>query len=1056
MSPPSLPSRIFEFGDFVLDERRMELRRAGTLVLLRATPMRLLQLLLGEHPRVVPKDEILERVWPNAIVADASLATALKDIRRALDDDGNRQQWIRTERGVGYRFVGAVAERPHPPTRSAPVFTESVEVAASDGGFVGRASQLGVLRRRWDALLTSGAQLLVLSGPAGIGKTRLALEFEANVRSSGGHALFGWCYEGRGAPPYWVWSHLLRGLLGSVTEAQQNDRRGDADVLTAILPDEGASSEVAGRLDGAARRWSPEDEFRLFYAVAEVFRRAATHRRILVTVDDIQWAARSSARLLAFLVRELHDAPVLFVVTARDDEPDSDSLEELARALRHPRGTKLTLPRLTEAEGDSILRQELGERFDTEAAALLNQRSQGSPLFLTEVARLLESVPFPPSRDVLHGLIPGAIQEIFLGRVRRLSDACQELLHFVALAGRAVPAALLAQAGFSPTGGVLGEALRSGVLVAPQSGAPSFQFQHSLIAEVLRQSLLPERALELRLRLVTSLEALNARDPRAIAGELASHYSVIARAGGPTEPAVEYGELAGDAALQALSHDEAASYYRLALECLELAPPLDHARVCELLLRIGDALKRAGRLTEFRQAFESALALAREHELPAYFGEAVLGLAPGFFHGAASEDLAGRLESASYDPILVERILEALDRTSEESLRLRSLLLSRCAIAKIGGAPESERAALGVQALELAHAARDRAALSYALSARHSTLCRPCDFEERRKLVEDICSHPLISKELDGSVVERTYSLAVKLELGDLLGADREIRSCIEYAEASRLPRSLRYAKSYAAMRLCIDGRFDAASEQLRALIAEAEEEGDASHVFLLRFRLAHAEHELRHTPEAVALVRAARTRYPELPAFRGGLVWRYVLDGEIEAARSELHDMLAPGLDWIPRNESWPATVAVLAESAARLDEVDLCEEFYRQLEPASGRFIVTITAGAIWRSADALLGGLAATCGRMDEARRHFAQALDLERSTGALPCLARTQHDLVRVLAGRGTASELPRARALLRDSAATARRLSMQPLLHEIQATLQAHPALDPEGVLMESD
>jgi class 3 adenylate cyclase/tetratricopeptide (TPR) repeat protein len=121
--------RIFVFGDLELDEPRFELRRGGRRVELEPTPFRLLQHLVRERDRVVPKEELLEAVWPDVVVSDAALSSALKAVRQALGDDGKVQRWVQTLRRRGVRFLGEVAVReprpaagpstPAPPARRA-------------------------------------------------------------------------------------------------------------------------------------------------------------------------------------------------------------------------------------------------------------------------------------------------------------------------------------------------------------------------------------------------------------------------------------------------------------------------------------------------------------------------------------------------------------------------------------------------------------------------------------------------------------------------------------------------------------------------------------------------------------------------------------------------------------------------------------------------------------------------------------------------------------------------------------------------------------------------
>lgn len=104
--------KIFRFGDFEVDPARLELRRRKELVPLEPTPFRLLVYLVRHKHRVVPRRELLERVWSGVHVGDDSLTTAIRVLRRALSDDARSPRWIRTLSRSGYRFIGTVRESP--------------------------------------------------------------------------------------------------------------------------------------------------------------------------------------------------------------------------------------------------------------------------------------------------------------------------------------------------------------------------------------------------------------------------------------------------------------------------------------------------------------------------------------------------------------------------------------------------------------------------------------------------------------------------------------------------------------------------------------------------------------------------------------------------------------------------------------------------------------------------------------------------------------------------------------------------------------------------------
>jgi DNA-binding winged helix-turn-helix (wHTH) protein len=110
----------YVFGDYVLDTQRRELHHAGEPIKLRRKVFQVLIYLLAHRDRVVPKQELLERLWPDQFVGDATLTSCIKTLRRALGEQGRTPRFLRTLHGQGYRFVGAVEEREHRPADDAP------------------------------------------------------------------------------------------------------------------------------------------------------------------------------------------------------------------------------------------------------------------------------------------------------------------------------------------------------------------------------------------------------------------------------------------------------------------------------------------------------------------------------------------------------------------------------------------------------------------------------------------------------------------------------------------------------------------------------------------------------------------------------------------------------------------------------------------------------------------------------------------------------------------------------------------------------------------------
>ncbi len=153
---------MLRFDGCSLDLARREVRSGGQLQHLEPQAFDLLAYLVEHRGRVVPKEELLDRVWGDQFVSDAALTTRVKEVRRAIGDDGRRQRLVRNVRGRGYRFVGEIA---HPAGQNPAGAAEPI---------LGRAHDIAGVAR-----LLSTSTLVTLVGAGGVGKTRLAVEVAA-------------------------------------------------------------------------------------------------------------------------------------------------------------------------------------------------------------------------------------------------------------------------------------------------------------------------------------------------------------------------------------------------------------------------------------------------------------------------------------------------------------------------------------------------------------------------------------------------------------------------------------------------------------------------------------------------------------------------------------------------------------------------------------------------------------------------------------------------------------------------------------------------------------
>ncbi|MEM9036368.1 MAG: alpha/beta fold hydrolase [Actinomycetota bacterium] len=135
---------IHRFADVEVDEAALEVRRAGTAVPVEPMVFRVLLHLINNADRVVPKEELLDRIWGDRFVSESALTSRIKSARQAVGDDGRTQRVIRTTTGVGYRFVASLESPPPPSRRDATALDLDIRFVDGRGGVSVAAGSLGV------------------------------------------------------------------------------------------------------------------------------------------------------------------------------------------------------------------------------------------------------------------------------------------------------------------------------------------------------------------------------------------------------------------------------------------------------------------------------------------------------------------------------------------------------------------------------------------------------------------------------------------------------------------------------------------------------------------------------------------------------------------------------------------------------------------------------------------------------------------------------------------------------------------------------------------------
>lgn len=395
--------------------------------------------------------------------------------------------------------------------------------------FVGRTAELAALTDALGRAETGEPQALLLGGEAGVGKTRLMEEFLSGARAAGGVTTVGGCLElGAEGLPFAPFATALRGLrrsLGGPALAAAGEGR-EAE-LARLLPDllppvptapqsPRAATDAAPGAErpGAAQREESEEtadggRARLFEATAQLLERLAAERTVVVVLEDLQWADRSTRELLTYLFRSVRACRLVLLASYRTDDihrrhPLRPFLAEQDR-LRTV--VRVTLPRLTRAEVRAQIAgiQEV-EAPGEELVEAVFTRSEGIPFFVEELTASCATCGISePLRDLL------------LVRVEALPESAQRVVRLAAGGGSAVEHALLAAVSGLAEDALL-EALRAAVgahVLRPTEDATGYQFRHALLREAVREDLLPGELARTSHRYAEALEA----DPALVRAE---------------------------------------------------------------------------------------------------------------------------------------------------------------------------------------------------------------------------------------------------------------------------------------------------------------------------------------------------------------------------------------------------------------------------------------------------------------------------------------------------------------------------------------------------------
>ena len=303
------------------------------------------------------------------------------------------------------------------------------------GVFVGRLREMDDLQAALEDALSGRGRLVALSGEPGIGKTRTAQELVSLAEDRGAKVLWGWCYEHRGAPPYWPWPQCIRAYVETVDSGQLRQEMGPgaADICE-ILP------ELAVRLETLERSpvLDPEQaRFRLFFSITTFVKNVSRSQPLVLVLDDLHWADESSLLLLEFLVREISASSVMILGAYPDIEATGSSplAQTLGSLVREEHFRRIQLSGLSRHDVGEFVEARAGIAIAEATIDTLYQRTEGNPLFVGEVVGSVGPEEIAREQTWITN-IPEAVREAIMRRLSRLSEECNQLLRTASVVGR--------------------------------------------------------------------------------------------------------------------------------------------------------------------------------------------------------------------------------------------------------------------------------------------------------------------------------------------------------------------------------------------------------------------------------------------------------------------------------------------------------------------------------------------------------------------------------------------------------------------------------------------
>jgi eukaryotic-like serine/threonine-protein kinase len=482
------------------------------------------------------------------------------------------------------------------------------------GRLIGRERELLEATAIWRKTHAGDGHTLLLSGEAGIGKTRLAHELIAQAAVSGSLILSGICYS-EGGVPYSPFPEMIKETFSKektldLPEFVLSD-------LVRICP------ELAPQFPHLPHlHLDPQTEQqRIFESIATWLETLTKDSPVVIFIDDIHWADRSTLHLIRYMARRLEKNRLLLLLTYREIElQETNQLQYILNDLYKERlSTRIKITRLDREQTQAMLETMLlptGE-IDPDLVEAIYRETEGNPFFIEEVTKALLEEGKLCYQDICWKSqigqeiqIPQSVKATIQSRLARLPEQTQDVLRLASILGRQFEFSILKEASDLSEDELIDalELAEKAQIITDVSssriGGTQFSFVHALIPTTLREAISSLRRQRLHRLVAQAIERVHS-DNETLLETLAYHYENS----GDAERALEYYIKAGNRALEVYANQEAEHYFREALDLDSTSQENP-----QLIAKLGEALFRQSHYLEANNLWKKAIKLFRKNQ----------------------------------------------------------------------------------------------------------------------------------------------------------------------------------------------------------------------------------------------------------------------------------------------------------------------------------------------------------------------------------------------------------------------------------------------------------